>query len=260
MSSHQVQTFHPRRPMTQRSPVRGRRQEGAASSTLGVVPSLPPSLPADGDRRHLHLARTRPSRPDRCSGSSSQFGGCLPRRRRPRALPLSPPIRVWRSRASPALMAWTGDSCPCRPCKSPVLRGGHAGRGSRPAQYRGPTRFAIPARAPARGSVELGEPVRILGFPRGSQFRSNAFVRTIKNNGLVSSMGRLGADNAAMESFFALLQNTVLDRQRWSTREELWLAIITWIERTYHRRRRQRRLGRLTPIEYETLKPAATAA
>jgi transposase InsO family protein len=97
---------------------------------------------------------------------------------------------------------------------------------------------------------------------RGSQFRSTAFVRTIKNNGLVGSMGRVGAcgDNAAMESFFALLQKNVLDRQRWATREELRLAIITWIERTYHRRRRQRRLGRLTPVEYETLNLAATAA
>ncbi len=97
---------------------------------------------------------------------------------------------------------------------------------------------------------------------RGSQFRSNAFVRTLATNGLVGSMGRVGAcgDNAAMESFFALLQKNVLDRQRWATREELRLAIITWIERTYHRRRRQRRLGRLTPVEYETLTHAASAA
>ena len=45
----------------------------------------------------------------------------------------------------------------------------------------------------------------------------------------------------------------VLDRRRWATRHELRLAIITWIERTYHRRRRQARLGRLTPIEFETI-------
>jgi putative transposase len=97
---------------------------------------------------------------------------------------------------------------------------------------------------------------------RGSQFRSNAFLRTLATNGLVGSMGRVGAcgDNAAMESFFALLQKNVLDRQRWRTRDELRLAIITWIERTYHRRRRQRRLGRLTPVEYETLTHAAAAA
>jgi transposase InsO family protein len=97
---------------------------------------------------------------------------------------------------------------------------------------------------------------------RGGQFRSNAFVRALATNGLVGSMGRVGAcgDNAAMESFFALLQKNVLDRQRWATREALRLAIITWIERTYHRRRRQRRLGRLTPVEYETLTHAAAAA
>ena len=56
-----------------------------------------------------------------------------------------------------------------------------------------------------------------------------------------------------MEPFFSLLQKNVLNRRRWATRAELRLAIITWIERTYHRRRRQHRLGRLTPIEYETI-------
>jgi putative transposase len=63
-----------------------------------------------------------------------------------------------------------------------------------------------------------------------------------------------------MESFFSLLQKNVLDRKRWKTRDELRLAIITWIERTYHRRRRQRALGRLTPIEYEILNTATRAA
>ena len=56
-----------------------------------------------------------------------------------------------------------------------------------------------------------------------------------------------------MESFFALLQKNVLNRRPWETREDLRLAIITWIERTYHRRRRQRVLGRLTPTEYEMI-------
>ena len=31
------------------------------------------------------------------------------------------------------------------------------------------------------------------------------------------------------------------------------MAIVTWIERTYHRRRRKRSLGKLTPIEFEAL-------
>ena len=95
----------------------------------------------------------------------------------------------------------------------------------------------------------------IVHSDRGSQFRSRKFVHALNRHHLIGSMGKVGAagDNAAMESFFALLQKNVLNRKRWRTREELRIAIITWIERTYHRRRRQARLGRLTPIEYETI-------
>ncbi|MDR7375340.1 transposase InsO family protein [Kocuria rhizophila] len=103
----------------------------------------------------------------------------------------------------------------------------------------------------------------IVHSDRGSQFRSRKFVHALNRNHLIGSMGQVGAagDNAAMESFFALLQKNVLDRRRWRTREELRIAIITWIERTYHRRRRQARLGRLTPIEYETImNPAVSLA
>jgi transposase InsO family protein len=102
----------------------------------------------------------------------------------------------------------------------------------------------------------------IVHSDRGSQFRSHAYVRALRGRALKGSMGRVGtcADNAAMESFFSLLQKNVLNRRRWDSREELRLAIITWIERTYHRRRRQDALGRLTPIEYETILQAAHAA
>ncbi|PTT61306.1 IS3 family transposase [Arthrobacter sp. HMWF013] len=112
---------------------------------------------------------------------------------------------------------------------------------------------AVRARRPA-GTVVHSD--------RGSQFRSRRFVETLRHNGLTGSMGRVGAcaDNAAMESFFSLLQKNVLDRQRWLTRQELRLAITSWIERTYHRRRRQRRLGKLTPIEYETINRIALIA
>lgn len=80
---------------------------------------------------------------------------------------------------------------------------------------------------------------------------------------MVRSIGQVGSagDNAAMESFFSLLQKSVLNRHRWATRDDLRIAIITRIERTYYRRRGQTVLGRLTPIEYETIMtPAATAA
>ncbi|MCK2124896.1 IS3 family transposase, partial [Pseudomonas sp. PNPG3] len=97
----------------------------------------------------------------------------------------------------------------------------------------------------------------IVHSDRGSQFRSRKFVHALNRHHLIGSMGKVGAagDNAAMESFFALLQKNVLNRKRWRTRDELRIAIVTWIEQTYHRRRRQTRLGRLTPIEYETESP-----
>lgn len=88
---------------------------------------------------------------------------------------------------------------------------------------------------------------------RGSQFRSRAFRAVLKNAKLTGSMGRVASagDNAAMESFHSLLQKNVLDRRRWRTRDELRYAIIHWIEHTYNRRRRQRALGKLTPVEYK---------
>ena len=84
--------------------------------------------------------------------------------------------------------------------------------------------------------------------------------RALTRHSMVGSMGQVGsaADNAAMESFFSLLQRNVLDRRRWATRDELRIAIVTWIERTYHRRRRQDALGRLTPIEHETIMTTPT--
>jgi putative transposase len=54
-----------------------------------------------------------------------------------------------------------------------------------------------------------------------------------------------------MASFFSLLQKNVLDQRRWRTRNELRYAIVTWIEHTYNRRRRQRVLRNLTPVEFE---------
>lgn len=68
----------------------------------------------------------------------------------------------------------------------------------------------------------------VIHTDRGSQFRSRKFVHALNHHAMVGS-------------------NT------WATREDLRIAIVAWIERTYHRRRRQPGLGRLTPVEYETI-------
>ena len=63
--------------------------------------------------------------------------------------------------------------------------------------------------AALRNAIRLRNPSgTVVHSDRGSQFRSGKFVRLLRNKGLVGSMGRTGAcaDNAAMESFFALLE------------------------------------------------------
>jgi transposase InsO family protein len=115
-------------------------------------------------------------------------------------------------------------------------------------------RSAIARRQPA-GTV-------IVHSDRGAQFRSRDFRAVLRAAGLRGSMGRVASagDNAAMESFHALLQKNVLDRRRWRSRAELRYAIVTWIEHTYNRRRRQRALGKLTPVEYELAFTTAAVA
>jgi putative transposase len=102
------------------------------------------------------------------------------------------------------------------------------------------------ARRRPRGTV-------VVHSDRGGQFRSRKFLAVLKANDLTGSMGRVSSagDNAAMESFYSLLQKNVLNRRRWRTRDELAYAIIYWIEHTYNRRRRQRNLGKQTPVEFE---------
>ncbi len=124
--------------------------------------------------------------------------------------------------------------------------------------------YSIDSRMKARLAVNAledavnrrGNPTRVIVHSdRGNQFRSRRFRRALRRHHLQGSMGRVGAcaDNAAMESFFSLLQKNVLNQQQWATREQLRLAIVHWIEARYHRPRRQRRLGKLTPIEFEAI-------
>ena len=113
------------------------------------------------------------------------------------------------------------------------------------------------------GNRRVDTMMNVAGNPQlGLIFLVPGINETLRVNGLVGSMGRVGAagDNAAMESFFALLQKNVLNRRRWQSFDQLRLAIVSWIERTYHRRRRQARLGKLTPVEFEMVQSVQAAA
>ena len=91
---------------------------------------------------------------------------------------------------------------------------------------------ASPAVSALRSAVARRQPsgTVVVHSDCGRQFRSRAFRATLKANGLTGSMGCVSSagENAAMESFYSLLQKNVLNR-----------------------RRRQRALGRLTPVEFE---------
>lgn len=97
---------------------------------------------------------------------------------------------------------------------------------------------------------------RIVGYSIDARMKSRLAVAALNN--AVARRGNV----AGCILHSDLLQKNVLDRRSWATRQELRIAIVTWIERTYHRRRRQASLGRLTPVEYETVMttPALQAA
>jgi transposase InsO family protein len=106
---------------------------------------------------------------------------------------------------------WTGDGklylCAVKDCWSNKIVG-----------YSIDTRMKSELAAAAlRNAIILRGPAgTIVHSDRGSQFRLKKVVRLLKNNDLRGSMGRVASssDNAAMESFFYLLQKNVLNTRR----------------------------------------------
>ena len=109
------------------------------------------------------------------------------------------------------------------------------------------------------------------GFPtgvvphadRGTQFTSQklaAYMRAVQGT---VSMGQAGVcwDNAMAESFWATLTTEYYYRRAFTTRDQVYTGVATWIEDFYNRRRIHTSLGGKPPIEYELHQAAqATAA
>lgn len=96
----------------------------------------------------------------------------------------------------------------------------------------------------------------------GPQFTSWTFSQKVRASGLVQSIGTVGDayDNAVVESFWGSMQIELLNRKKWSTRLELSLAMVDWIEGFYNQRRRHSSLGNISPIEFERRHRHLTAA
>ncbi|MFJ2296999.1 IS3 family transposase [Streptomyces sp. NPDC087894] len=103
--------------------------------------------------------------------------------------------------------------------------------------------------AAGRGQLQPG---CIAHSDRGAEYTADELRREIGRLGLRQSMGRTGScyDNAAAESFFALLKEEIGTR-RWPDRATARSEIFAFIETSYNRRRLRKHpaWGYLTPLE-----------
>ena len=67
-------------------------------------------------------------------------------------------------------------------------------------------------------------------------------------------------DNAMAESFWATLKTEYYYRRTFTTRDQVYTGVATWIEDFYNRRRIHTSLGGRSPIEYELHQAAWTTA
>lgn len=91
----------------------------------------------------------------------------------------------------------------------------------------------------------------IIHSDQGHQYTSKAYTNLLKEKGLVKSMSRKANcwDNAPIESFFGRLKEESMRIHRPKTKEEVHNVINAYMHH-YNNRRRQRKLGRQSPIQY----------
>jgi putative transposase len=105
--------------------------------------------------------------------------------------------------------------------------------------------MAVARRRPEPGVVHHSD--------RGAQYRSLAFGRTLRDSGIVASMGSRGDayDNAPAESVMSTIKTELVKRQRFRTRDQARLEVFSYIEGFYNPLRRHSALGYLSPAEFE---------
>lgn len=64
-------------------------------------------------------------------------------------------------------------------------------------------------------------------------------------------------DNAPMESFFGTLKTELIYHEDYKTRTEARQSVFEYVEAFYNRVRLQKRLGYMSPVEFENLSKAA---
>jgi putative transposase len=98
----------------------------------------------------------------------------------------------------------------------------------------------------------------ILHSDQGWQYRMPAYQRALREKSVVQSMSRKGncLDNAAMESFFAVLKTEFFYLNKFSSVDELQTGLKSYI-RYYNYDRIKMKLKGLSPVQYRTQPLAA---
>ena len=109
---------------------------------------------------------------------------------------------------------------------------------------------ALDMAATTRGGFPRGV---VLHADRGTQFTSQKLADYMRAVHGTVSMGQAGVcwDNAMAESFWATLKTEYYYRRTFTTRDQVYTGVATWIEDFYNPRRIHTSLGGKTPIEYE---------
>ena len=113
--------------------------------------------------------------------------------------------------------------------------------------------------AATRGTFTAGV---VFHADRGTQFTSQKLATYMRATQATVSMGRAGVcwDNAVAESVWATLTTDYYYRRTFTTRDQVYTGVATWIEDFYNRRRIHTSLGGKSPIEYERHQAAWTTA
>jgi putative transposase len=109
----------------------------------------------------------------------------------------------------------------------------------------------------ALSKLKLGEKP-LLHSDQGWQYKMPAYIRVLQQKGIVQSMSRKGncLDNAAMESFFAVLKSEFFYLNQFRSVDELQAGIRKYI-RYYNHDRIKMKLKGLSPVQYRTQPLAA---
>lgn len=93
----------------------------------------------------------------------------------------------------------------------------------------------------------------IMHSDQGWQYRMPAYQKMLDQKGIVQSMSRKGncLDNAAMESFFAVLKTEYFHLNKFSSVEELKKGLAEYID-YYNHCRIKMKLNGLSPVQYRT--------